>query len=432
MDFVIETKNLNIDLTGKKDVTKQLQNVIDEVSLNKGKLILSKGKYLCSCIFLKSNMCFIFEDGATLVGSLNEEAYPLIYNRVAGIEMNWYPAILNCIDATNVKIKGNGIIDGNGKYFWDKYWTMRKEYDAKGLRWACDYDCLRVRNILIMNSNHITIKDITSKQSGFWNLHLLYCDNIVVDNIKIKSDNAFSPSTDGIDVDSSSNVLIENCNITCNDDSICIKSGRDSDGLRVAKASKNITIRNCQILSGFGITIGSELSGGISDININNISFNGTDCGFRIKSGKTRKGYIKNVKLSDLSLINVKYIIQIQFNWNSSYSLCKIPLDFKGIIPEHYNVLCAPVDENIPNTIVDNILIENVDSSFTDDYKGISRAFQIEGFQDQRINNFCINNFKVKCKEFGIINYVDNLKMKNVDISVLEAYQKQNDEYDNR
>ncbi|CCV64961.1 Exo-poly-alpha-D-galacturonosidase [Alteracholeplasma palmae J233] len=427
-----------IDKTGTKDVTKELQELIIKTSQAKGKLILETGVYLTSALYLESDMEFHFEDNATLLGTTDETAYKLEKTRVAGIEMDWYPGILNCKNKENVVISGNGFIDGQGEYFWNKYWGsdtksgMRKEYDAKGLRWACDYDCLRVRNVVVSNSKNIVLKEFSSKKSGFWNVHVLYSEHIHIDGVKILSSELHSPSTDGIDIDSSSHVLIENCVTSCNDDSICIKSGRDYDGIRVARPSHDIIIRNCEILSGFGVTLGSEVSGGIYNIKIENLKYHGTDCGFRIKSSINRKGYIKDIFINNLEMINVKYLFHIYLNWNPDYSICEIPKDYKGNIKEHWKVLTQKIDPSISNTIVENIYIKNIKATNEPNYKGISRAFHIEGFKDVPIKNLVFENMNLNVAEYGVINYVKELQFKDTQITVSSKADKKNDDYDNR
>lgn len=251
MRKVWKTSEYHIDNTGERLVTEALQALIDETSQAGGILVLEKGTYLTAPLFLKNGMEFHFEEGAVLKGTTDETKIPVIPTRAAGIGMDWYPGVLNCNGQKDVIISGNGTIDGQGEYWWRKYWGddgksgMRGEYDKKGLRWACDYDCMRVRNVVIMESSRITLKDITSMRSGLWNIHICYSDNIHVDGIKIASCGGESPSTDGIDIDSCHDVLVENCVTDCNDDSICIKSGRDADGIRVNRPCHDITVQNC-------------------------------------------------------------------------------------------------------------------------------------------------------------------------------------------
>lgn len=417
-----------------KDVTKDLQDLLDKASLNKEILYINKGNYAVSSLFIKDHTHIIFEDGANIYGTNKEELYPIISSRVAGVNMDFYAAIINVIDSTDVLIEGHANIIGAGPYFWNKYWGedtkggMRKIYDAKGLRWACDYDCLRVRNVLVQNSTDVVIRDIKSIDSGFWNFHVLYSHNCILDGVSV--DAPQSPSTDGIDIDSSYNITISNALINCCDDSICIKSGRDYDGQCVNRPSHDIIIKDSTLKNGFGITIGSEVSGGVYNIDIKNIKYENTDCAFRIKSTNARKGYIKNINFCDIEAINVKYLFHLYVNWNPMYNKCEIPRDYKGEIKEYWKTLCKKAKGS--NTEVSNINIKNIKSYITNDYKGISRVFNIEGFCDMHIKKISFNNLDIKAYELGFINYTDDITFNNSCISIIGKENKDNDEYDNR
>lgn len=433
----IYSSHYDLDHTGKTLVTSKLQELIDLASEKHAKLIIEKGIYLISSLFLKSNMELHLAEGAVLLGTTEEDTYPIIPTRVAGIEMDWYAGIINIMNQKNVILSGSGKIDGQGPYWWRKYWGddmkggMRKDYDEKKLRWACDYDCMRTRNILVSNCEHVLLKDFTSYQSGFWNIHLLYSKYIQVSGIHIASSDKMSPSTDGIDVDSCEQVLIENCELACNDDSIAIKSGRDLDGLRVGKPCRDITIKNCVLKAGFGITLGSELSGGIENIQIDHILYEGTDCGFRIKSSKTRQGYIQNVLISNLCFHNVKYLFHICLNWNPNYCECKIPDGYQGDIPKHWKVLTQESNQSI-KTKISNILIQHITADYDTCYDGISRAFHIEGFEEEPIRNVQFRKMNITCKEYGVIEGVQNISFDQVVISAKKMRNKENDSYDNR
>ena len=413
--------------------TDHLQKLLDS---NQETIIIPAGIYLTGPLFVKSHSHIIFEEGVVLKAITDESAYMLIPTRVAGIEMDWYPAILNIIDATDVIIEGRGIIDGSGPYWYEKYWGkncqggMRKEYDAKGLRWACDYDCKRPRNVLVSNSSSVVLKDFTSKDSGFWNVHILYSEKVTIAGIKIEAAKKEAPSTDGIDIDSSTDVLVENVITNCNDDSICIKSGRDFDGRRVNKPAHNITIRNCLIKKGYGITLGSEVSGGIYDVKIENIKYENTDCGFRIKSAPTRGGYIKNIRLKNLEMFNVKYLFHLYLNWNPNYSICKLPADYKGEVPKHYESLIT--NQEIILTKVTDIDIENVKANYSSNYQGIGRIFNIEGYVEEPISNLSFKKVRASGLEFGILNHISNVVFKDCDFTAKLKYDSRNDEYDNR
>ncbi len=435
---VFRPSERTIDRTGASLVTEQLQQLIDETAAAGGILLLEKGIYLTASLFLKGHMEFRFEEGAVLLGTTDESRYPVIPTRAAGVEMDWYPGILNCNGQKDVIVSGPGVIDGQGEYWWSKYWGadtkggMRKDYDARGLRWACDYDCMRVRNVVVMESEDVVLKDFTSTRSGFWNVHVCYSRNVHIDGVKITACGLASPSTDGIDIDSCEHVLVENCVTDCNDDSICIKSGRDADGLRVNRPCHDITVQNCEIRAGFGVTIGSEVSGGVYDVTLRNIRYHGTDCGFRIKSSIARRGYIKDVLVENLDMVNVKYPIHLFLNWNPAYSYCQLPEGYDGPVPEHWKKLLAQIPDDVPKTRVSNLVIRNVKSRNEEGYEDISRAFHIEGFSDMPICGLHFENVSIQCRELGVINYTEDITFKDVNISVCGARDEKNDAYDNR
>lgn len=400
-------------------------------------VVLEKGVYLTGSLFLKSNLEFRLERGAVLLGTTEETCYPILPTRVAGIEMDWPVGILNINGQHHVKITGSGCIDGQGPYWWNKYWGqdktggMRKYYDAEGLRWCADYDCRRVRNLVVMESDHIELSSFESRRSGFWNIHVCYSREVYINGLSIYDNEG--PSTDGIDIDSCEDVLVENCTIACNDDSICVKSGRDADGLRVNRICRKVVIQNCQILTGCGVTIGSETSGGVQDITIRNIKYKNTDCGFRIKSAKTRGGLIEDILVENLEMINVKYPFNMCLNWHPAYSYCRIPESYEGEIPRHWEILAEPVtppERGIPQ--VKNMVFRNIKAWNEPDYEGPSRAFEVDAFPEKPMTNVVLEHVKIQAKEFGRLSGIQNWKWNDVEISAEQANDSQNDQYDIR
>jgi len=249
--------------------TKAIQKAIDECAAKGGGIVSFKpGTYVSGSIFLKNNVHLKIDKGVLILGSQDFADYPDMQTRIAGIETSWPAALINVIDVKNAAVTGSGIVNARGKFCWDKYWAMRKDYDTKGLRWIVDYDAKRVRTFLVQNSSDITVKGLTFKNAGFWTVQLLYSTRLTVDGVIIKNnEDGSGPSTDGIDVDSSTWTLIQNCDIDCNDDNFCLKAGRDWDGLRVNKPTEYVVIRKCIARRGAGlVTLGSETSGSIRHI----------------------------------------------------------------------------------------------------------------------------------------------------------------------
>src|SRR5437763_8966009 len=212
--------------------------------------------------------------------------------------------MINVEGARNIKLSGGGTIDGRGQKSWEKYWSLRKEYEPRGLRWAADYDAERVRLMVVWKSSDVTVENLSLKRSGFWTLQVVYSNHVTVNGIKISENKG--PSTDGVDIDSSSYVLVEHCDIDNNDDDICLKAGRDSDGLRVNRPTEYVLIRNNITRKGGGIiSFGSETSGGIRHVVAYQNRGIGTTVGIRFKSAKTRGGFVEDILISAIQMENV-------------------------------------------------------------------------------------------------------------------------------
>jgi len=394
--------------------TKAIQKAIDEAEAAGGGIVTFKpGVYLTGSLFIGNNVNFHIPKGTMLIGSQNLKDYKIIDTRVAGIEMKWPAALVNIIDKKNAAITGNGTIHGKGKVFWDKYWSMRKEYEQKGLRWIVDYDCERPRGILISDSENITIDGIVLYQPGFWSLHILYSKYITVNDVTISNNiGGHGPSTDGVDIDSSLFVLVQNSNINCNDDNFCLKAGRDSDGLRVNRPCEYIVIRDCYAGMGAGLfTIGSETSGSIRHVVAYNLIAEGTSFGLRFKSTTQRGGKIEDIHLANITMKNVKYPISLDLNWNPAYSTSLLPEEYKGkTLPDYWNKMLASVDPKEGTPKFQNIFFSNIKAS------GAKSCINVIGIKSSTIENFNFCDVTIEGENSGIIKYAKNWECDQLNI----------------
>jgi hypothetical protein len=402
--------------------TAAIQKTIDQCAANGGgKVTFNPGVYLSGSVFIKSNVNFEIPKGTMLLGSQDIADYKRIDTRIAGIEMKWPSALVNVIGEKNAAISGEGIIDGKGKIFWDKYWSLRKEYDPKGLRWIVDYDCERPRGILVSNSENITVKNIVIYQPGFWSLHILYSNHISIDNIIISNNiEGRGPSTDGVDIDSSNKILIQNSNINCNDDNFCLKAGRDADGLRVNRPCEYVVIRNCIAGHGDGLfTCGSETSGCIRNIVAYNLKGNETKYGLRFKSTVQRGGVIENIYLSNIEMIGVESPFVVDLNWYPAYNKSKLPKEFNpDSIPMHWTKMLTPVDLKIGTPKFRNIFFYNVQAT------NAGTCINVTGIEASTIDNFRFKNVHFQGKRAGKISWAndwlfDNFSVKGTDEGTL-------------
>lgn len=403
--------------------TRAIQAAIDAASEAGGGVVtLPEGLYVSGALFLKSNVELRLDQGVIIQAVQDDAQFPDIWTRVAGIEMYWPAALINIYEQKNVRITGKGIIDGNGKYWWDKFWGdpplsggMWTDYMARGLRWAVDYDCKRVRALAAYGSEDVLMKDFTVKRSGFWTISLTYCSRVHVTGVVIRNNiGGFGPNSDGINTDSSSDVLVENCDIDCNDDNLCIKSGRDADGLRVNRPAENIVYRNSITRAGHGLfTIGSETSGGMRNIEVYGLKAVGTNSGIRFKSAKVRGGVVEDIWFHDIEMDSVASPFHFELNWYPSYSYPEIPeSEMRDSLPAHWLVMTQPVlppEKGIPE--FRDLTISQVS------VRHARTAFHVNAFPEKPIRDLHWENVYIEAEEAGFIHHARDWTMENVSLS---------------
>ena len=243
---------------GKTLNTTKIQAAIDHLAEEGGgTLIIPTGEFLTGAIFLKPGIHLHLEKNAILKGSTNRVHYPTRTTRIEGHFENWLPALINADKCDHLRIDGSGTLDGNGASFWREFRT-RYAADPK----TKNLDVPRPRLTLIENSSDVQIHGITFKDSGFWNLHLYRCKNVLVENARFEvPDNERCPSTDGTDIDSCQNIIIRGCTYRVDDDCICLKGSKgplamsDKDSPPV----EHIHVENSIFERGHGVvTLGSE------------------------------------------------------------------------------------------------------------------------------------------------------------------------------
>ena len=403
---------------GKTVDTAAIQRTIDAAAkAGNGTIVLDPGVYLSGSLFLKSGTHLRLDEGVEIRGVQDTAAYPVMQTRVAGIEMKWPAALINVYQQDGVEISGKGSIDGDGKLWWDQYRALRVAYEPKGLRWAADYDCQRPRLIQIYKSANVNLTGLTLKRSGFWTVHICYSSKVNVDGITIRNNiGGMGPSTDGIDIDSSADVLVAHCDIECNDDAICLKAGRDSDGLRVNRPTERIVIRDNTVRGGAaGVTVGSETSGGIRDVEASGLHVLGrVSNGILFKSASTRGGTVENINIHDVDILGTNAAIGITLNWNPAYSYATLPPGMTDI-PDYWRVLLTPVsaEKGLPH--IRHVRIGNVKSS------GSARAFAVSSYANSPLQDFAFQDLDMEAKAAGSIQNAENWKFTNTSVRATDG-----------
>jgi polygalacturonase len=296
---VCDVKKFGAKGDGTTKDTVAVQKAINACTAGKGggTVEVPAGTYVIAPISLKSNMTLHLAKDAILLGSPDREDFPkALFARHPTVM-----PLLGSVNAENITINGEGTIDGNGHIWWE---YVRGVRDSGVL----GTDHPRPMGVVFDHSKHIKMEGVTVQNSGFWQIVPYYADDLTFRNIKVTA--PLSPNTDAIDPFSSSNIVIDHVFASTGDDNVAIKSGEiNSPG--PDDPSKNITITDCTFERGHGISIGSEIAGGVQNVHVERVSFKGTDQGIRIKSARDRGNDVSNISYKDITMVDVKTAILV-------------------------------------------------------------------------------------------------------------------------
>lgn len=276
-----------------------------------GQLNVPPGQWLTAPFNLTSHLTLFLAEGAVILG-IDDEKYwhlmPPLPSYGYGREHPGprYGSLIHGQNLRDVVITGhNGTINGQGQRWWKNFRQKRLNHTRGPL-------------VQIMWSSDIVISDITLRDSPFWTIHPYDCKNVTMKNLTILAPIFEAPNTDGIDPDSCEDMVIEDCYISVGDDGVAIKSGWDQYGITYGRPSMNILLRNLVIRSmvSAGVSIGSEMSGGVSNITVENIHVWNSRRGVRIKTAPGRGGYVKHIRYRNITLDNVRVGIVIKTDYN--------------------------------------------------------------------------------------------------------------------
>lgn len=309
---------------GKTMDTKVIQKAIDDCRVG-DVVYLPEGIYKTGALRLHSNMELYLEEGALLQGTDNPDDYlPRILSRFEGTELSCYSSLLNMgelnhdsgANCENILIRGKGTIASGGQVLAKKIIDMGTELLKNESEVNADIikECekpetipgrIRPRLINISNCKNVRISGLNLKDGASWNVHMIYSEGVVTDNCRFYSEKVWNG--DGWDPDSSEDCTIFGCVFYTGDDSIAIKSGKNPEGNVIGKPTRNIKIFDCKCEFGHGITIGSEMSGGVEDVKIWDCDMGSSLSGIEIKGTKKRGGYVRNIHVRDCKTARVLF-----------------------------------------------------------------------------------------------------------------------------
>lgn len=419
-----------------------------------GKVIIPAGIWLTGPIILESNLELYTEPGALVQFSTNKDLYPVIKTSFEGLD-TW-----RCIspiygkNLENIAFTGSGVWDGSGDAWrfvkksklnsnqWKKLVASggvlnKKEnewYPSEQFKKASENsnmnvpanlttkedfeairDFLRPVMVSIQNSKRVLIDGPNFQNSPAWCIHPLMVEHLTVRNTTVRNP-WYSQNGDGIDIESCKNVIVENCNFDVGDDAICIKSGKNEDGRRRGIPSENLIIRNNIVYHGHGgVTVGSEMSGGVKNMHVSNCTFIGTDVGLRFKSNRGRGGVVENIFISNIRMTDIP---TIAISFNLYYGGRSVSEMLEAGETENKEKM-EPVTEETPQ--FKNISIKDVTVN------GALQAVLLQGLPEMNVENVSISNLLMKTdKGFTIVD-AKGVTIKNVELitknnSAIEIY----------
>ena len=408
-----------------------------------GQLTVPSGVWLTGPIVFKSNINLHLEDKAIILFSPDKDLYPLVETVFEGFDTRRCQSPISGKNLVNVAITGSGAIDGNGHYwrplkrqkvsdnFWkretskggvfkrDDYWMPSAQYlhgdtisnmnVPRNLKteaeWASVRDFLRPVMISFQQCKNVYLQGVIFQNSPAWNIHPFMCENVILDGVLVRNP-SYAQNGDGLDLESCKNAIIVNSTFDVGDDGICIKSGKDEDGLKRNIPCENVIVDNCTVFKGHGgFVVGSEMSGGVKNISVSNCQFLGTDVGLRFKSSRGRGGVVENIYITNISMIDIS-TEPIHFN---------LYYGGKSVVETLEDNDAEPVTEVIPPVSITtptfrNIFIKDVTCS------NARKAMYFYGLPEHNIDNINVENVVIHSQLGAEIMESKNITLKNVNI----------------
>ncbi len=239
--------------------TKEIQALIDQAAAEGGGVIVvPAGTYLTGSLFFRQGVHLYVAQGGTLKGSDDISDYPICETRIEGETCLYFAALINADGVDGFTMCGPGTIDGNGLRSWKAFW-LRRQWNPK----CTNKDEQRPRLVYISNSSNVLVSGLNLQNSHFWTNHIYRSHHVKYLGCRIFSPVApvKAPSTDAIDIDVCSDILVKNCYMEVNDDSVVLKGGKGpwADTQPENGANERIIVEDCTYGFCHGcLTCGSE------------------------------------------------------------------------------------------------------------------------------------------------------------------------------
>lgn len=401
---------INVDYTIKKpiaidsdtvDYRKSINDAISICSFNGGgRVVIPAGKYhVNGSIILKSNVNLYLAEGSEIIFSSRPTDYlPAVLTIFEGTELFNYSPLVYAYHVTNIAITGKGILNGSATTSFAKMrpWGSKQQNQLRQMgidgvpvyqRTFGKESILPPSMIQLFGCKNILIEGVHIMDAPYWVIHPVFCNNVTVSAVEV---NSLNLNNDGCDPEYTTNVLIENCTFNTGDDAIAIKAGRDNDAWRIGQSTRNIIIRNCKFKSLCnGLCIGSEMSGGVENVFMDNVSISNCLSAIYFKSNLDRGGFIENIWVRNVTCDSVKTaFIRFETNYHGARGGFH-PALFQNFLIENvtgnYSAECGFYAIGIDKYPLKEILLKNVI------LKKCSTAYKLRNTENVNFEKVLIN-----------------------------------------
>lgn len=378
-----------------------------------GRVLVPPGSWPTGAVRLRGKVELHLAAGATLVFSTDPKRYPIVATRWEGVELMNHSPLVFADGERDVAITGRGTLDGQGAAWWP--WSSGRQFgwrpglpDQRPARQALfemaergvpvaervfgDGHFLRPMMVQFQNCENVLVEGVTLRDSPCWTLHPVLCRNVTVRDVTFIG---HGPNTDGCDPESVDGMVIERCTFDCGDDCIAIKSGRNADGRRLAKPTRNILIQDCVMKDGHGgVVIGSEVSGGVDNVFVQRCHMDSEQLWYalRFKNNAMRGGVIQDIYARDITVGRVsRAAILCDFNYEEGARGGFTPVLRKVRIERMTARAAAQVADlqGLPNAPLGDIVISDCR------FDAVSKASVIAYAPDLRLERVTVNGRRI-------------------------------------
>jgi polygalacturonase len=405
-----------------------------------GELLVPPGIWLTGPIKMHSHVNLHLERGAVIQFSRDYTLYPLTVIDMRGEKEVDSLSPISGLNLDSVAITGDGIIDGGGDAWrplkkdklgeadWralvksggvlnskgDMWWPDRAtmtgakvvaELREKGSLNVADYEpahrFLRPKLLRLIGCKKVLLEGVTFENPPNWTMNPALCEDVSIMNVSVRN-LPTAQNSDALDLESCRRVIIHGCTFDTGDDGICIKSGKDAAGRRIGVPTEDVLVTDCVVYHAHGgFTIGSEMSGGVRNMRVDNCVFIGTDVGLRFKSTRGRGGVVEKIFVSNVRMMD---ITSDAINFNLYYEN-KTPADETGDGDQTNKPAVTEATPSFRDIHIQNVVC-----------RGAQKAIVLQGLPEMPLRDITLKDVSITSRAGVFVTDATGVHFQNVQV----------------